>query len=62
MYTRFTPLCFLFLYFYADSSPRTKRVTMRDLQLVIAQDPISRTSQLRHRLALFNYTTDTVSA
>ncbi|KAM3725608.1 Transcription initiation factor TFIID subunit [Dirofilaria immitis] len=42
--------------------PRTKRVTMRDLQLVIAQDPISRTSQLRHRLALFNYTTDTVSA
>ncbi|MCP9265689.1 Transcription initiation factor TFIID subunit 4 [Dirofilaria immitis] len=39
--------------------PRTKRVTMRDLQLVIAQDPISRTSQLRHRLALFNYTTDT---
>ncbi|KAL3982514.1 Transcription initiation factor TFIID component TAF4 family protein [Acanthocheilonema viteae] len=41
--------------------PRTKRVTMRDLQLVIAQDPISRTSQLRHRLALFNYTTDTVA-
>ncbi|EJD75455.1 hypothetical protein, variant [Loa loa] len=42
--------------------PRTKRVTMRDLQLVIAQDPIFRSSQLRHRLALFNYTSDTVSA
>ncbi|VDN01974.1 unnamed protein product [Thelazia callipaeda] len=42
--------------------PRTKRVTMRDLQLVISQDPIARTSQLRHRLALFNYASDTVSS
>ncbi|KHN83209.1 Transcription initiation factor TFIID subunit 4 [Toxocara canis] len=34
--------------------PRTKRVTMRDLQFVLAEDPLTRNSALRLRLSLFN--------
>lgn len=39
--------------------PRTKRVTMRDLHMVIISDPVARFSNLRHRLALFNTPSDT---
>uniref|UniRef100_A0A915ACH6 TAFH domain-containing protein n=1 Tax=Parascaris univalens TaxID=6257 RepID=A0A915ACH6_PARUN len=34
--------------------PRTKRVTMRDLQFVLAEDPLTQSSKLRLRLSLFN--------
>uniref|UniRef100_A0A0N5AX75 TAFH domain-containing protein n=1 Tax=Syphacia muris TaxID=451379 RepID=A0A0N5AX75_9BILA len=39
--------------------PRTKRVTMRDLHMVLISDPVARFSTLRHRLALFNTPSDT---
>lgn len=38
--------------------PRTKRVTMRDLQLVLSTDPVARSSPLRFRLSLFNSPND----
>ncbi|MFH4983028.1 hypothetical protein AB6A40_009737 [Gnathostoma spinigerum] len=42
--------------------PRTKRVTMRDLQFVISSDPVAKCSPLRHRLSLFNSPADAVAS